>query len=68
MGDNLGWVPTNTVSIDRDHLSALLSVAYLYLAALDADPDSEALSAVEALQVTAVRDAVAATEDLESGI
>ena len=65
MGDNLGWVPTNMVSIDRDHLSALLSVAYLYLAALGDDPDNEALTGLGALRVSAVRDAVAAVEDLD---
>lgn len=50
-------------SLKAEVVGALLEVAELYLVALDADPENEQLTVLEAMKVTYLRDVV---EDLKS--
>ena len=47
-----------------DHVAALGLVAHMYIAALDDDPEHDMLTLPEAIAVTAVRDALAWTENV----
>lgn len=56
--ETLAPPPVETGPIYRTDMAALASVGRLYLDALDDDPENEALTLVEALRVTEVREAV----------